>query len=158
MTVVACFCAATPVAAGAAESFAYFGVNPDLVAGAEALERGRFAAGVEHTLAGLRVEISPDQRASALNNLCAGYVGLGQYDLAIVHCSEALQLDPGSWQALNNRAIAYLAKRQWRLARRDAGKGLALNPASEKLQRVWQMVEEAAGAPVDRRDAPDPLT
>jgi tetratricopeptide (TPR) repeat protein len=155
--ITAAFCLwVTPLAGWAVESMAYFGVNPDLAAGAEALERGRFSEGVERTLAGLQVEVSPEQRASALNNLCAGYVGLRQYDVAIVHCSAALNLEPGSWHALNNRAIAYLGKGQLRLARRDVLMGLRLNPDSEKLQRVSGMVDEAASAPRDRQA--DPLT
>jgi tetratricopeptide (TPR) repeat protein len=153
---VLCVAAQTGHAAG--ENFTYLGTNPELAAGAQALERGRFAEGIELTLAGLRAEVSADNRASALNNLCAGYTGLAQYDIAIVHCSEALQLDPGSWHAYNNRAIAYLGKGQLRLARRDVRAGLAINPLSDKLRQVSDMVERASSRPRSRRDAPDPLT
>lgn len=140
-----------------AQSTSVFGADPNLLAGAEALRLGRFQEGITLTQAGLNGSVGSDQRASALNNLCAGYVGLYQYDIAIVHCSEALELDPVNWQAYNNRAIAYLGKGLIRLARRDVRRGLQLNPDSDRLHRVEILVEEAAGRRAGRRDS-DPRT
>jgi tetratricopeptide (TPR) repeat protein len=132
---------AVPVAA---DSTFTLGVNPDLVAGSEALLLGRFEEGIALTQTGLGAFVTPDQRASALNNLCAGYTGLRRYDIAIVHCSESLKLDPGSWHAYNNRALAYLGKGLVKLARRDVRRGLRLNPGAERLLKVQGMVEAAA--------------
>src|SRR3990172_3730689 len=95
------------------------GAGPDLVAGAAALQLGRFEQGIELTRAGLDRVVTPLERASALNNLCAGYTALRQYDVAIVHCSASLDLHPGGWQAYNNRALAYLGSGMAQLARRD---------------------------------------
>ena len=120
------------------------GVDGDLVAGADALSRGRFEEGIELTASGLGSAISRDQRASALNNLCAGHAALRRYAIAVVYCSESLDLEPG-WQAYNNRAIAYLGQGLVRLARRDVELGLALNPGDERLLQVRAMVEERAG-------------
>jgi tetratricopeptide (TPR) repeat protein len=125
-----------------ADSAVTFGVSPDLVAGAEALERGHYEEGISHTQAGLDQFVTREQRASALSNLCAGYTGLGKYDVAVVHCSASLALTPG-WQAYSNRALAYLGKGLVRLARRDVRRGLALNPDAAKLLRVQALVEEA---------------
>ncbi len=136
----------------AAESSVTFGPHPDLVAGAEALQLGRFEQGIARTLAGLEAVVTPQQRASALNNLCAGYIALRQYDTAIVHCSAALEIDSGSWQAYNNRALAYLGKGLVRLARRDLRRGLQLNPHAEKLRQVEALVEEALRRPEAGRD------
>lgn len=127
----------------AADSTFTLGVDPDLVAGAEALQLGRFEEGVALTEAGLGAAVTPDQRASALNNLCAGYVALRRYDIAVVHCSESLDLAPG-WQAYNNRAIAYLGQGLLKMARRDVLRGLRLNPDGERLQQVRAMVEQAS--------------
>ncbi len=132
------------------------GPNPDLVAGAEALQRGRFAEGIARTRAGLDAFVSADERASGLSNLCAGYIALRQYDVAIVHCSEALALNRGSWQAYNNRALAYLGKGMVRLARRDVRRGLALNPQAQRLLQVAALVEEAAGKGANAHDR-DPI-
>lgn len=131
-------------AAGAAtaDSMVTFGVSPELVAGAEALERGRYEEGISRTQAGLDQFVTREQRASALSNLCAGYTGLAKYDIAVVHCSASLALEPG-WQAYSNRALAYLGKGLVRLARRDVRRGLALNPNADKLLRVQALVEEA---------------
>ena len=130
------------------------GVDADLSAGAEALSRGRFEEGIELTAAGLGAAISRDQRASALNNLCAGHVALRRYSIAVVYCSESLDLSPG-WQAYNNRAIAYLGQGLIRMARRDVERGLAINPDADRLLQVRDMVEERAGT--DARDR-DPIT
>ena len=129
------------------------GVDGDLVAGADALSHGRFEEGIELTAAGLGSAITRDQRASALNNLCAGHAALRRYAIAVVYCSESLELEPG-WQAYNNRAIAYLGQGLLRLARRDVERGLALNPDDERLLQVRSMVEERAG----EGSGPDPIT
>lgn len=147
-----------PLAVVAGDGATYLGVDPNLVAGVEALERGRYRDGVEYTRAGLGAAVSQDHRAAALSNLCAGYAGLRQYDLAIVHCSEALGIEPENWHALNNRAIAYLGKGQLRLARRDVLAGLELHPDSDTLKRVAALVEAAARAPHALDDDRDPLT
>jgi tetratricopeptide (TPR) repeat protein len=137
-----------------ADSAVTFGVNADLVAGAEALQRGRYEEGITRTQAGLDTFVTRDQRAAALSNLCAGYTALGKYDIAVVHCSASLELDPG-WQAYNNRALAYLGKGLIRLAGRDCAEGLVLNPDSEQLLRVKVLVEEA-GRRRNGRGSPDP--
>lgn len=127
----------------AAESTYTLGAHPDLVAGAEALQLGRFELGIARTLSGLEAVVTPDQRASGLNNLCAGYTALRKYDIAIVHCSASLEISAGNWQVYNNRALAYLGKGMTRLARRDVRRGLKLNPNAEKLRQVEAMVEQA---------------
>jgi len=139
-------------ALAAAESSVIFGPHPDLVAGAEALRVGRFEQGIEHTLAGLESAMTPQQRVAALNNLCAGHAGLRQYDTAVVYCSAALDIDPRSWQAYNNRALAYLGKGLLRLARRDLRRGLQLNPDAEHLRQVEALVDEALARPQPGHD------
>jgi tetratricopeptide (TPR) repeat protein len=126
-----------------ADSVSIIGAAPDLVAGAEALQRGRYEEGLALTRAGMRELLSPDQRAAALNNLCAGYTALRLHDIAIVYCTESLQITPGSWQACNNRALAYLGKGLLMLARRDVLRGLELNPGAAPLQQVLLLVDEA---------------
>jgi tetratricopeptide (TPR) repeat protein len=142
-------------AASAPADETVLGPNPDLVAGAAALERGRYEEGVELTRTGLSAVVSSDMRASALNNLCAGYTALRQYDLAIVHCTESLQIDENRWQAYNNRALAYLGKGMVQLARRDVLRGLEISPMAQRLLQVAAVVEEAVAQPRSRD--PDPI-
>lgn len=135
----------------------YIGTNPDLVEGGRALEQDRFAEGVELTLRGLKIELGSQDRAAALSNLCAGYSGLGKYDLAIVNCSASIAIDPDNWRAYNNRAVAYLYKGQLHLASRDVRAGLALAPESATLKKVELIVNGALAAPRRRAEASDPL-
>jgi Flp pilus assembly protein TadD len=129
------------------------GPNPDLVEGAEALQRGDFETGVRLTRAGLALAVTGAERAAGLNNLCAGYTALARYDLAIVHCTESLELDGTRWQPYSNRALAYLGKGMLTLARRDVTRGLELAPYAQRLLQVAALVQEAAGR---ARDAPEP--
>jgi tetratricopeptide (TPR) repeat protein len=139
-----CYAALLCGAASAQQAVAdYLGVDPDLARGAEALELHRFAEGVEYTLRGLPAASSTQNRAAALNNLCAGYAALAKYELAIARCTESLALDPANWQAYNNRALAYLAKGLFELAERDVRSGLALQPAAGPLKKVDAMVQAA---------------
>jgi hypothetical protein len=121
------------------------GANPDLVAGAEALQKGDFPTGVRLTRAGLAGVVGASERAAGLNNLCAGYTALAQYDLAIVHCTASLELDASRWQPYSNRALAYLAKGMLAPARRDVTRGLELEPLAQRLLQVAALVQEAAG-------------
>ncbi len=124
-----------------ADSVVRFGVSPELAAGAEALQRGKFEQGIVLTQSGLQQFITSEDRAAGLSNLCAGFIGLEKYDVAVVHCSASLELR-ARWQAHSNRALAYLRKGLIRLARRDCQEGLVLNPDAAELRRVNALVEE----------------
>ena len=84
------------------------GVNPRLSEGAYALEFGNYDEGIRLTLEGLRSSVRPSDRVGALSNLCAGYVGLQEYDSALRYCNRALRIDEKNWHAYNNRSLAYL--------------------------------------------------
>jgi tetratricopeptide (TPR) repeat protein len=114
--------------------------NPDLVEGSVALQSGEYERGVELTLAGLARPTNPRDRSAGLANLCAGYVALRQYDLALVRCSQALAIDPDNWRALNNRAGAWLGLGERAAALTDLRRGLAINPDASTLQRSLEIV------------------
>ena len=136
-----------------ADSSVMFGVSPELIAGAQALQRGQYEEGIALTQSGLEQFVTSEDRAAGLSNLCAGFIALRKYDIAVVHCSASLELHP-RWQAYSNRALAYLSKGLVRLARRDCQDGLSLNPEGEPLLRVRALVEEA----VSRRPLRDEPT
>jgi Tfp pilus assembly protein PilF len=142
-----CAVLAAPTAASAepppsASSMTVIGANELLSAGAEELQRGNFQQGVALTLQGLERPNAPQDRAAGLANLCAGYVGLHQYDLAVVKCDESLQLDTANWRTWNNRAAAYLGKGMLEAALRDVQAGLQLSPQSGTLKKTKQIVLE----------------
>ncbi len=123
------------------------GVNPDLAAGAKALEFGNYEEGIRLTLAGLSKTIRPKDRVGALSNLCAGYVGTQEYEVALRYCNRALRLDSSNWHAYNNRGLANLGLGRYGEARHDVEKGLSLNPTARELQLVDGLVAKAAKPP-----------
>jgi len=133
------------VIASEPENTMIIGPNQYLSDGASALQRGAYEEGIRLTLEGLRFQSSRIHRASALNNLCAGYIGARQYDRAIESCDEALEINERNWRIYNNRALAYLGAHQPGAARRELAKGLALNPESRKLDEVRALIESKDG-------------
>jgi tetratricopeptide (TPR) repeat protein len=118
------------------------GADPNLSAGARALQFGNYAEGIRLTLEGLKLSPPPRHRASALNNLCAGYVADQQFEEAIRQCSDAIEIDGRNWRMYNNRALAYLGTGHVGLAARDAEKGLELNADGRTLMKVQAMIRE----------------
>ncbi len=123
-----------------AESSLAFGPAAGLSDGARALFAGDYDNGIALTQDGLKQETGRQERAAGLSNLCAGYVGSKEYDLAIAACTQAIELRPSNWRAFNNRALAHLAKGDLRAARSDVTAGMALNPESGLLARVDDLV------------------
>lgn len=132
----------------AAESSLAFGPAAGLSDGARALFAGDYDNGIALTQAGLKQATARRERAAGLSNLCAGYVGSEEYDLAIAACTQAIELRPSNWRAFNNRALAHLAKGDLRAARADVTAGMALNPESGLLARVDDLVSRREPAQV----------
>ncbi|MAF83631.1 MAG: tetratricopeptide repeat protein [Gammaproteobacteria bacterium] len=117
------------------------GSNPFLSAGAYALRSGDFEEGLSLTLQGLNTVRTLRDRVSAFNNLCAGYLGLGQFTKALESCDRALELNDRNWRIFNNRALALLGVGRIAAAREDLEKGLAFNPDSPTLAKVASLIE-----------------
>ena len=130
------------------DSTTVIGVNPDLSAGARALQMKDYEEGVRLTIEGLKFEASRRNRASGLSNLCAGYTALRQYDEAIDSCNQAIEIDNYNWHAYNNRALAHLGRGDLEAARRDLQAGQRLNPDSNKLLKVEEMIVAQEQPPV----------
>ena len=126
----------------ASENATVFGPNPDLSAGAFALQMGDYETGVERTRIGLKTEKSRKDRATGLNNLCAGLVGLREYAEAIEACNASAEINGSNWRVYNNRSLAYLGLGRIELARVDLNRGLDLNPGARKLLKVADMINE----------------
>ncbi|HZF25380.1 MAG TPA: tetratricopeptide repeat protein [Steroidobacteraceae bacterium] len=132
----------TPPAPQVGGSMTVVGANELLSAGADELQRGNYEQGVALTLQGLDRPNSREDRAAGLANLCAGYVGLRKYELALAKCSESLELNGANWRTWNNRAAAYLGKGMLEAALSDVQAGLQLSPQSGTLKKTKQIVLE----------------
>lgn len=129
---------------GIGGSRSVYGTNPYLSDGATALMLGNYAKGVELTREGLKDILTTEERTTLLSNLCAGYVGLKEFDTAIVYCNRSLALDPDNWRALQNRAAAYTGLGQVTRALSDVERALELNPDSDALKLTLSIVRELA--------------
>ncbi len=127
---------------GIASAKSVFGANSYLSDGATALMLGNYKRGVELTRLGMAEVISTAERAASLSNLCAGYVGLREYDVAVVYCNRSLEITASNWRALQNRAAAYAGLGDFKRALVDIEKGLALNPDSDQLKLTLAIVRE----------------
>jgi len=117
--------------------------NEYLAAGAYAMLTGDFAEGVRLTELGLKRYAPPPQdRASALSNLCAGYGALGDPDTAIRFCSESLALNSRNWRAFNNRSYAYTLKGMYSEAMFDIDAAATLNPSARQVTQIKGMINE----------------
>ena len=90
--------------------------------------------------------------AKALSNLCAGYILIGEYDTAVVHCDRSLEIVQTNWRAFNNRASAFLGQGRLDEAIADLGRGLELRPDSAMMRRSLENAHER-----ERRGLVDPL-
>ena len=147
VALTACLLLETAAASEQTPNTTVMGPQPQLSDGARALKLRDYEEGVRLTLEGLKLEVSRRQRAAGLNNLCAGYTGLGRYDEALEACNRALALNVARWRVYNNRALALLGKKQVAAARRDVTAGLAINPDSASLKKVLELVEVAELSP-----------
>lgn len=73
------------------------------------------------------------RRYYGLNALCAALTSMGEYGEAIKTCSDAIEIFPTRWQALNNRGVAYYASRQIDKARQDYQEALSHATDSEPV-------------------------
>ena len=119
------------------------GANPYLSDGATALLYGNYSEGIRLTELGLETPPKWTDRSAALSNLCAGLAGSAEYDEAVVHCTSAIEINNGNWQAYNNRAIAHVGLGNVDQAQQDIDRGFELNPDSSELWMVQQLVWNA---------------
>lgn len=114
--------------------------NPDLTNGAHALLAGDIEEGVRLTESGLKLALGRRERRAGLQNLCAGYVLLKQYDKALDICNTAVAENENSWRAYNNRALLFVRLKRYEDAETDLAKGELLAPDRAKLKEVRGML------------------
>ncbi len=144
---------AVPLACAAATSFAgertaqsasltVIGGNELLQQGAEALRLGDYQRGIDLTLEGLKRPNQQRDVAAALSNLCAGFIALRQFEVALKNCNEALAINDTNWRTWNNRAAAHLGRGMYDAALQDVESGLVHAPQSATLKKTRAIVLE----------------
>lgn len=122
--------------------------NELLTVGSQAMMAGRWDDGIRLTLDGLeQVGVSDAMRAAALSNLCGAYAARNQPDLAIVYCSQSIDLDEGNWRAWSNRSYAYWLKDQYDSAGADLAQAMQINERARQLFQIRGMLNEAGLRP-----------
>lgn len=95
-------------------------------------------------LARLGLLALPDEAAQHYNAGVA-YQNLDLHDEAIVAYGEAIRREPKMAAAYNNRANAYIRKRELELAQRDLRKVLELRPGSQEVLDALKLIETRGG-------------
>ena len=95
------------------------------------LDAKEWQKGTEKTRAALRSgELTPENHAAALNNLCIGLTGLTQYSEAMDACLQAIDMSPRQWQSYNNLANIYFYLNQYDKALAQYYKALSFRSSS----------------------------
>jgi len=117
--------------------------NLPLYDGAQELLAGNNAEGVRLTHKGLKMAHGRREEEAALSNLCAGYVKLELYDLALKYCELLLARNDRNWRGYNNRAVVYIMTKQWEKAEQDLISGEALRPGAKTMKVARAMYMDA---------------
>jgi tetratricopeptide (TPR) repeat protein len=95
------------------------------------LDAKEWQKGTEKTRAALRTgELTAENHAAALNNLCIGLTGLTQYSEAMDACLQAIDMSPRQWQSYNNLANIYFFLNQYDKALAQYYKALSFRSSS----------------------------
>ena len=117
--------------------------NLPLYDGAQELLAGNNAEGVRLTLQGLKLAHGRREEEAALSNLCAGYIKLELYDLALKYCELLLARNDRNWRGYNNRAVIFIMTKQWEKADQDLISGEALRPGANTMKVARAMYMDA---------------
>jgi tetratricopeptide (TPR) repeat protein len=117
--------------------------NQPLKAGADSLLAGDYEEGVRLTHRGLAQALGSREEEAGLSNLCAGYLQLGKYVMAMQYCDMLLVRNEKNWRGYNNRALIYIKTKQWDKAEADLIKGEELNGSAYTLKVARSMYMDA---------------
>ena len=122
--------------------------NEFLSAGSFAIRMGQYDEGIRLTNLGLtRYQPNPQDRASALSNLCAAHAAKGEPDIAIPYCDESIEMNSRNWRAFSNRAYAYFLKGMLNEATLNLDLAADLNPEARQVLEIRGMINEVGLRP-----------
>jgi len=115
--------------------------------GAEDIEAGNYARGVERLAARVGVEtLSHSVRAPLMIDLCAGYTMLEDFESAQAYCDQAVESGWYSGLALNNRGALHVAKGDYESAIRDFNAAIDARGADRIARRNLDRIEAKVAA------------
>lgn len=100
-----------------------------------AIEKARSYVARMENIAGFEALV---RRYYGLNALCSALTSTGDLSEAINTCSEAIELYPTRWQAINNRGTAHYVSRQYNLAMQDYKQALNIKPDAGRATEIIQ--------------------
>lgn len=118
------------------------GANVELSNGAAAMMSGDWQRGIELTQSAITGVLTPEDRAAALANICAGYAALKQFKKAMEFCEQSLRIDASNWRAWQNHAACNLGLGKIEESLQDIQRGLQLNPDSDALQKTLAIARD----------------
>ena len=118
------------------------GANVELSTGASAMMSGDWQRGIELTQSGITGVLTPEDRAAALANICAGYAALKQFKKGMEFCEQSLRIDANNWRAWQNHAACNLGLGKIEESLQDIQRGLQLNPDSDALQKTLAIARD----------------
>jgi len=122
-------------------------LHEDDVVGAEDIEAGNYAEGVERLLARVSVgSLSHSARTPMVIDLCAGYTMLEDFEAAETYCDKAVQSGWSAGLALNNRGALHVAKGDYASAIRDFQAAIDARGADHIARRNLQRIEAKVAA------------
>jgi len=84
--------------------------------------------------------LSRNARPKALNGMCVAKIMLEEWEVAIEHCNEAINLRK-DWRFYNNRGNAFFGMGQFEEALLSYQKALKIKPSSDILKRNRMLTE-----------------
>ena len=123
--------------------------------GALALGRGKIAKAIDLTRQALDSgDLKPHDIAVAHSNLCAAFEALRAFQIALDHCTRAIDINGRNWRFYNNRGTARLGLGDIAGALVDYEKAKTLNPYHPVIDRnlaiALQRLEAGATDPLVR--------
>lgn len=129
-------------APAAAQSVTTIWVNASEAAkaGRYSLQRGKIDEAIGYLERGLKETTSNRTRVSALSDLCIAYRLKGDAEAALKACDAALEINPRSWRAYNNRGNVHLDGQDYLSALGDYESALELKPKSKIVKKNIETV------------------
>ena len=109
----------------------WFESSPLVMDAAAAINAGEYERALKLAQQALALVLAPEDRASALNNLCIAQTYLHLYEAALETCDKLIRGSPPNLRYFNNRANVYLQSGDIDAAIADYGRALDLARALE---------------------------